>query len=154
TRGHPHGRGAPGPARRLGHHPSRHHGPPAPRSARRHAADPAPAVGASAPAPHGGDPAGPCLTRSRTGATRFPLATTTTTEHMGGFFYGYHTTYDTLRGHHRPHSRAVGTGHRALATAVGPHHGGATQPLQPAALSWHQRLALDSDGRCVPVLGD
>ena len=40
------GRGAPGPARRLGRDPDRPHGPPHPRSAGSHAADPAPAVGA------------------------------------------------------------------------------------------------------------
>ena len=48
TRGDPHGRGAPGPARRLGHDPDRPRGPPHPRSAGGHAADPAPAVGAPA----------------------------------------------------------------------------------------------------------
>ena len=33
------------------------------------------------------------------------------------------------------------------------HDGAAAQPLQPAALSRHQRLAVDGDGLRVPVLG-
>src|SRR5215475_7914751 len=69
TRGHSHGRGAPGAARRLGHSPRRPCGPPAPRSADGHAADPAPAVGTPAPARRWGDPLRLCLTLSRVGAS-------------------------------------------------------------------------------------
>ena len=68
-RGHPHGRGAPGTARRLGQDPDRHRGPPSARSASRHAADPAPAVGAPAPARRWGDQPRPRLTLSRAGAS-------------------------------------------------------------------------------------
>ena len=55
--------------------PARHRGPPHPRSAGRHAADPAPALGTPAPARRWGDPPRPCLTLSREGATCSPPAT-------------------------------------------------------------------------------
>ena len=60
----------------------------------------------------------------------------------------------TVPGDYGSDARTTRAGHRALAAAVGPHDGAAAQPLQPAALQWDQRLAVDGDGLRVPVLGD
>src|SRR4029450_1929436 len=74
TRGHSHGRGAPGAARRLGHDPRRHCGAPPPRSASGHTAAPPLAAGPPAPARRWGAPLRLCLTLSRVGASCSPPA--------------------------------------------------------------------------------
>src|SRR5207247_5858189 len=72
----------------------------------------------------------------------------------GGSYHDGSTDRKTVPGHHRPYSRTARSGHGALAATVGARDGAAAQPLQPAALSRHQRLAVDGNGLLLPVLGN
>ena len=153
TRGHPHGRGAPGPARRLGHDPRRHCGPPAPRSADRHAADPAPAVGTPAPARRWGDPPRPCVTLSRAGASCSPPARDITVTPMEVFpmpTTQIETPYQVITDRILA---LLAAGHRALAAALGQRDRAAPQPLQPAGIPGHQCVAAHGHGLRLAVLG-
>ena len=119
-----------------------------PRSASGHAADPAPALGTPAPARRWGDPPRPCLTLSRAGATCSPPARDINRTTMEVFPMPTTQIDDTVPGHHRPHPGPAGAGHRALAAALGQRDGAAPQPLQPAVIPGHQRVAAHGDGLC------